>query len=270
MTPRRSWLALLFAPVICATIPVPVRAESSHPVLVELFTSQGCSSCPPADAFVLALPRLGFGRDRVVPLTFHVDYWDDLGWKDPFASPAFTERQRAYARSGLLSSPAGEDGIHGVYTPQMVVGGRVHLSGGRRDAALAEIQRAASGPAPAALEVVAALDGSREQAIVTARVTATARPPAAHDWHLFVALAQKEARTAVKHGENAGETLAEGAVARWLSPPLPISPDGSPVQVKVQRPRDVEWRELELVLFVQSRATGQVVGVRSLAPGPPS
>src|SRR5207253_2749288 len=64
-----------------------------HPVLVELFTSQGCSSCPAADAFVRELPGLGLGRERVLPLTFHVDYWDGLGWKDPFAAPAFTQRQ---------------------------------------------------------------------------------------------------------------------------------------------------------------------------------
>ena len=267
MTPRRSWLLLLVPPLLALLVggSAPLRAAPSHLVLVELFTSQGCSSCPPADAFMLALPGLGFGRDRVVPLTFHVDYWDDLGWKDPFASPAFTERQRAYARSGLLSSPAGEDGIHGVYTPQMVVGGRVHLSGGRRDAALEEIQRAASGPEPAALVATAVLDGPREQALVTARVTAAPRPPAAHEWRLFVALAQKQARTAVAHGENAGDTLLEAAVARWLSPPLPVSTDGGPVQVAVPRPRDVPWGELELVVFVQSQSTGQVVGVRSVA-----
>jgi len=247
-----------------------VSAAPSHPVLVELFTSQGCSSCPPADAFIRALPGLGFGRDRVIPLTFHVDYWDDLGWKDPFASPVFTERQRTYARSGLLASPAGEDGIHGVYTPQMVVGGRVHLSGGRRETALAEIQRAASGPEPAALLASAVLDGPREQAVVTARVTATTRAPAAKDWRLFVALAQKEARTAVAHGENAGETLAEAAVVRWLSSPLAVSSDGTPAQMTVPRPRDLPWRELELVVFVQSQSTGQVVGVRAVALGPPS
>src|SRR6516225_2244237 len=78
-------------------------------VLVELFTSQGCSSCPAADAFVRELPALGLGRDRVVPLTFHVDYWNSLGWPDPFSSSAFTARQQGYADAGHLRAPGGEE-----------------------------------------------------------------------------------------------------------------------------------------------------------------
>lgn len=258
----RPWLAVVTLCVACAG--TPVRAAPTHPVLVELFTSQGCSSCPAADAFVAALPRLGFGRERVIPLTFHVDYWDDLGWKDPFASPRFTERQRAYAQSGRLSSPAGEDGIHGAYTPQMVVGGKVHFSGARRDVALAEIQRAAGTPEPGMLAVTVAPDRARENFAATVRVTARAGAAAGADWRLFVALAQKEGRTAVAHGENAGETLTEAAIVRWLSTPLTVSADGAPVQVLVPRQHSSLARDFELVAFLQSQSTGQVVSVRSL------
>jgi hypothetical protein len=95
----------------CVPLAKAAPGGPPNPILVELYTSQGCSSCPPADALVRELPRLGFGRDRVIPLTFHVDYWDDLGWKDPFASHAFSERQRAYARAGSLVSPDGDSGI---------------------------------------------------------------------------------------------------------------------------------------------------------------
>ena len=115
--------------LLAASACVPAARGSSgeplgpRPVLVELFTSQGCSSCPAADAFVREFPRLGLDRAHVVPLTFHVDYWDDLGWKDPFAAPAFTERQRHYAEGGRLRSPEGADGIQGLYTPQMIVDG---------------------------------------------------------------------------------------------------------------------------------------------------
>jgi len=110
----------------CATVRAAPN-EWRRVVLVELFTSEGCSSCPAADVFVRELPALGFGRDKVVPLTFHVDYWDRLGWKDRFAGPDFTARQEWYARSTKLRSPNGEAGLHGLYTPQLVVDGAVHL-----------------------------------------------------------------------------------------------------------------------------------------------
>ena len=257
----RPCLALAVLSLACAA--APAHATPGHPVLVELFTSQGCSSCPAADAFVADLPRLGLGRERVVPLTFHVDYWDDLGWKDPFASPRFTERQRTYARAGRLRAPGGEDGLRGVYTPQMVVGGQVHFSGGRRDVALSEIQRAARMPEAADLSVQATLDRQGHDVVVTARVTARTAPSPRDDWRLFVALAQKQARTPVAHGENAGETLIEAAIARWLSPALAIATDGTPAQLSAPRPAGTPARDLELVVFVQAQSTGQVVSVRS-------
>ena len=96
-----------------------VQAETRQPVVVELYTSQGCSSCPPADAFLGELAR----QDDVIALSLHVDYWDDMGWKDTFASPNTTARQRAYKQ--VLNSRY-------VYTPQIVVDGRGHAVGSRR------------------------------------------------------------------------------------------------------------------------------------------
>jgi len=240
---------------------VPVaEAAPPHPVLLELYTSQGCSSCPPADAFVRELPRLGFGRDRVVPLTFHVDYWDDLGWKDPFASPAFSERQRAYARAGRLVSPDGSDGIHGSYTPQMIVAGRVHFSGGRRDLALAELRRAEGLPAGATLQGEAVAE--RDSATVTLRLSTQADAATMRSWQARVALAAKHARTPVLHGENGGETLEEAAVVHWLSDAVAVG--GQPIRVLVPRPRGLDWSACELVAFVQTGATGPVVAARAL------
>lgn len=101
-----TFSALDVAPPMTAELP-----SSTLPVVVELFTSQGCSSCPPADAMLTLLA----GKPEVLALSFHVDYWDYLGWADSFAKPEFTERQSAYARA------AGE---RSVYTPQMIVGGQ--------------------------------------------------------------------------------------------------------------------------------------------------
>jgi hypothetical protein len=101
--------------------PLPAAHADTRPVVVELFTSQGCSSCPPADALLRDLA----GRSDVLALGFHISYWDDLGWKDPFSSTAATERQRAYAR---------QFGRGQVYTPQMVVEGRREMVGSDRGA----------------------------------------------------------------------------------------------------------------------------------------
>lgn len=233
---------------------------SPAPVLVELFTSQGCSSCPPADAFVRDLSQIGFGRDRVVPLTFHVDYWDDLGWKDPFASPAFSERQRAYVRAGHLLSPDGTSGISGAYTPQMIIGGRVHFSGGQRELALAELRRAEGLPVVATLQGEAVAE--REHAAVTLRLSTEAPAATILSWQVRVALAAETARTAVLHGENGGEMLEEAAVVRWLSEPVAAST--APIHVVVPRVGDLPWSRCEVVAFVQTGATGPVVATRRL------
>jgi hypothetical protein len=222
-------------------------------VLVELFTSQGCSSCPAADAFVRELPALGLGRDKVAPLTFHVDYWDGLGWKDRFAKPEFTARQEWYARATKLRSPDGEDGITGLYTPQMIIDGEVHLSGRRRTDALAAMERAAKSPPLFELRPRVVAQGSTVD--VTVEVGDREPTKRAAGWRLRVALATRDARTPIARGENAGETLEEAAVVRALSDPLALPPPGAKVHVRLPRPADAA--ELEVVAFAQSE-TGAV------------
>lgn len=258
-------LLLTFAAAGCNASAVAAPAPWRRTVLVELFTSQGCSSCPPADAFVGQLPALGFGRDKVVPLTFHVDYWDGLGWKDPFATPAFTERQRSYARSGKLRSPDGQAGIDGIYTPQMIVDGLVHFSGQRRQDAIREMERAATRPPAFDLVGHATIQGSMIDVVLTATDRADAKGNA--DWHIVVALAATKTRTAVARGENAGATLEEAAVVRALSDriPLPRGPR-SPVTVRLSKPADLPWSGIEIVAFIQSNATGEVGAVSLLDP----
>jgi hypothetical protein len=203
----------------------------------------------------------------VVPLTFHVDYWNGLGWPDPFSSPAFTERQQRYADAGHLRGPAGQESLGGLYTPQMIVDGTVHFSGARRDVALAEIRRAAERAPAVDLVATAALDGDR--ALVTAQVTTRGQAAATddlRDLRLFVAVATRAARTKVTHGENGGETLEEAAVVRALSPPEPISlaAGASPVRVTIARPADVVWPNAELAVVVQSAKTLHVAAAQSV------
>jgi len=110
-----------------ASLPlISPAAAQTRPSVVELFTSQGCSSCPPADALLGEVAR----RNDIIALGFHIDYWDNLGWKDPFSTPQSTERQRRYARQ--FGTP--------VYTPQLVVDGAREMVGSHRDAVLAAIR----------------------------------------------------------------------------------------------------------------------------------
>jgi hypothetical protein len=233
-------------------------------VLVELFTSQGCSSCPPADEFVRDLPRRGLGREKVLPLTFHVDYWDDLGWRDPFATPAFTERQRWYADSGRLRPPGGAGGLSGLYTPQMIVGGTVHFSGGQTAVAAAEIARAA-GRAPE-VDLTGATTRAGDDLTVLLRVAPRAGFDRAQDWRAVVALSAKSTRTRVLRGENRGETLEEAAVVRALSDRLPIGGPAGPLRLTLRKPADLPWAEVEVVAFVQSETTRQIAVARAFDP----
>jgi hypothetical protein len=239
-------------------------ASWRRPVLVELFTSQGCGSCPPADAFVGQLPALGLGKDKVVPLTFHVDYWDRLGWKDPFASGASTGRQEWYARSGKLRSPDGAGGLDGLYTPQMIVDGAVQLSGQRRETALREIEQAAGRPPRFDLGVQPIARGSTLDLTVT--VTALEPPRHDQDWQLVAALAAKKTRTRVGRGENAGETLEETAVVRALSERNPLPAPGGTVRLRLPKPADLPWSNVEVVVFSQSSSTGEIGAVRTADP----
>jgi hypothetical protein len=247
---RLSLLVGALALAACGAAAQGTPLQWRRPVLVELYTSQGCSSCPAADALVRDLPRLGFGRDKVVPLTFHVDYWDELGWKDRFATPAFTERQTRYGHSPTLRSPDGDSRPAGLYTPQMVIDGRVHFSGARRELALSEIRRAAASPPPFTLTAQARAEG--DVAVVTANVA----DPGSHadEWRVRAALALRSARTAVSRGENAGEQLEEAAVVRVLSDPAPLPHP----TIRLRKPSDLRWSDVEIAVFVQSESTLEV------------
>jgi hypothetical protein len=170
-------------------------AAAAGPLVLELFTSQGCSSCPPADALLARLARAGSLGDRALaPLSFHVDYWNDLGWADPYSSPAWTERQRQYARA------IGDDRV---YTPELVVGGADGMVGSNLAAVTGAIQRAAR---PALLAATARWTADA--------VTVTAAAP--DDAEVWVAIWEDGTSTHVPRGENAGETLVSERVVRHL------------------------------------------------------
>jgi len=172
---------------------IPGQAEETRPVLVELFTSQGCSSCPPADALLGELAK----RPDVLALAWHVDYWDGLGWKDKFSSADATHRQYDYAR---------RLGLDSVYTPQLVIDGTAEAVGSNAGAAEAAIRTAAARPVDGPrLALAASPDG-------TGRIELGDGPKqAASVWLIGYDRAQT---TPVGRGENAGRSLTEYQIVR--------------------------------------------------------
>ncbi len=186
-------LAVLFCAALAAT---PGRAETGghQAVVVELFTSQGCSSCPPADALLEELAE----RADVIALSLHVDYWDYIGWKDPYGSPRNTERQRAYAETL---------GLRYIYTPQMVIDGRYNIVGSRRNEVLAKLDASLERPKPVAVDFVSG-DGGK---VVISQGHAPDRGAT-----IWLAIFDEGHDTQVKRGENAGLRIRNVNVVRRL------------------------------------------------------
>lgn len=228
-----------------AAQPRVVRSGTQTVALLELYTSEGCDSCPPADDFVRTLAPKGFTLDRVVPLGLHVDYWDKLGWPDRFAQALFTQRQRAIAARHRSRT---------IYTPQLVLHGQSFDAWGTLER---ELERINQTPARADLDVEI---GAQTSTALT--VTATARvpePTARAKAQLYVALYENHLASKVTAGENAGKTLRhEYVVRQWLDP-VTLNGEGL-ARVQHTFPLRSEWKaaDLGLAVFVQ-QATGEVL-----------
>ncbi len=253
MRPSPVFLAVLPALALAAALASPRHGAAlaagpaeRRPVVVELFTSEGCSSCPPADALLARLSReQPVAGAEVIALELHVDYWNYLGWTDPFSSAAFTTRQRAYADAF---------GQRGVYTPQLVVDGTADLLGSNEPGARAAI-------ATAAREAKARVEVTRSGDRVSIAVTDASEKAGPAD--VWLAITEDGLATAVRRGENAGATLAHGPVVRALDRVATLS--GAPGALAT---KDVEvtvkpaWRRegLRAVAFVQRRGSLHIAG----------
>lgn len=189
-------------------IVVPAAGPATRtPVLVELFTSEGCSSCPPADRLLESLDRVQpVPGAEIVVLSEHVDYWDRLGWKDSFSSAAYTSRQQTYGRRLHVES---------VYTPQMVIDGRDQVLGSDAQAVKEAVARSAANP-----KLPVAISGAVRKGRVVQFLLEVPRLPEGSGFaraDVWVALAGERAESAVSKGENSGRRLTHVAVARRLS-----------------------------------------------------
>jgi hypothetical protein len=248
-----SFLAAIFTLSAGALVSAPADNNSGRvPVLLELFTSEGCSSCPPADRLLEILDQKQpvAGADLIV-LSEHVDYWDQLGWKDPFSSSLYTARQQGYAN---------RLGGNGVYTPQLVVDGRFGFVGSDGHEASSAIQEAIRDrKIPIAIS-----NASRDGNQVTAHIELPAADPSLKGARgiLYVALADNRAESHVARGENAGRSLAHVAVTRVLKQVGIIdlgAATAKDVTLAIQPEEGANGSRL--VSFIQDPKTGRVLAV---------
>jgi hypothetical protein len=211
------------------------------PILVELFTSEGCSDCPPADAVLQKLIETQpVGGAEIIGLGQHVDYWDDLGWKDRFSSAALTNRQQLYATRFSSQS---------IYTPQMVVDGRAEFVGSDAAAARRAIERSLStahGTVRVAIEAATA-----DHVVVSVTAGELRRLGRGDRADIVVAITEDHLRSDVKRGENHGRVLTHAAVVRYMAA-IAQTGDGSSV-ARADIPIAADWQrdELKVVAFVQ-------------------
>jgi hypothetical protein len=234
---------IAMAAVLGAGAAQAMAADTPRVSLLELYTSEGCNSCPPADRWVSNLPRPRLVPDRLVVLAFHVDYWNYLGWPDRFSQARFTERQRALARANRLRT---------IYTPQLVLNGRDYRNSGNIETRVAGARIPSIGLALKAERGDAALEVS-----VVATPAGNAR---GEETELYVAVYENNLETQVKAGENRGVRLRHDYVVRKLIGPVAVAAN-KPTHWAGEIPIDRDWKagDLGVAAFVQETQGGEVL-----------
>jgi len=244
-------LAIVAAAVVYFSIQPGQASDSTSPrkpVIVELFTSEGCSSCVPADELLRHLAQDLAGRNvQVIPLGLHVDYWNSLGWKDRFSSAEFSHRQEDYERSL---------GVEGPYTPQMIVDGTTEFVGNDARRAVRVITQAAGQPEGAEVKISA---GEKD------RLAVSVKAPGAANANILLAITEDNLSTEVGAGENNGHTLHHAAVVRELRKLGQLQNGSFETSVPLALHDDWKRADLRAVVFVQEGRAGKIRGGASVA-----
>ncbi|HUF02871.1 MAG TPA: DUF1223 domain-containing protein [Aridibacter sp.] len=229
------------------TAPDKAPASAKQPVLVELFTSEGCASCPPAEKNLAYLQtEQPYAGVEIITLAFHVDYWNGLGWRDPFASPLFTQRQRIYDRKFRTGN---------IYTPQMVVDGDIEFIGSKLEKAEKAISRSIRNEK-------GDIDIDVRDGKISIKIT---RLPESDYASVYLAYAEDGLSSDVKRGENAGKTLSHVSVVRALNGVGRIEPGQTAFELVTALNIDRSWdrERLKVVVFVQENHTRKIFAAAS-------
>ncbi|HEV2288967.1 MAG TPA: DUF1223 domain-containing protein [Candidatus Acidoferrales bacterium] len=227
-------------------------------MLVELFTAEGCSSCPPAEKLLAALEaRQPASNAEIIPLEEHVDYWNHDGWTDPFSSSDWTARQQDYVFKFKESSP---------YTPEMVVDGDAHFNGSMGHTAVMAIEAAARQP-ETEITVSSGQPGSHDAEAFSVKVAAIQGDPQGDTADVWLAITETGLHSNVTAGENAGQELYHVAVMRYLHKIGVVHSDSDPIAysgtAEVKLKSNWKLENLSVVVFVQDKKSLRVLGVAS-------
>ena len=261
-------LVFLAAILIAAELHLPAQSGGPQPasesapaipVVVELFTSEGCSSCPPADALLARMETAQpFKGVRIIAMEEHVDYWNQQGWVDPFSSLEWTDRQQVYTTALHQNGP---------YTPQMVVNGRTQLVGSRGDQAVKAVQEAESVPAPS-VKLIAAAAGTPSEPHFTVSVGKLTQLSPGDSAEVWLAITESGLSSQVERGENAGRNLSHASVLRSLR--RIGNADGraesESFQGEAWTKLKTNWKRenLTAVVFVQEKKSRRILGAASM------
>lgn len=241
--------------LLCTScIPLALAAERPAPVIVELFTSEGCSSCPAAERTLARLEQTQpVPGAQVIAIEEHVDYWNQLGWADPFSSPQYRARQNDYA----VAFHAGN-----IYTPQMVVNGAVEFVGSDMNRAYHEIMSAAQAEATQIDLGIAANSRDPEMLDLSVHVS-TPRTVKLKDATVYLAITEGNLITFAQRGENAGRTLRHSSLARSFGVIGKVDPrgaSGGQLISTLRLPREWKRENTRAVVFVQERESFHITG----------
>ena len=235
--------------VLVSELPKETSDKKEKPlVLVELFTSEGCSSCPPADRVLAELEKKQSNPNaEIVALSMHVDYWNSIGWKDRFSSPLFSQRQNIYGEKFKLDS---------IYTPQMIVDGAKQFVGSNIDEANKAINESAKLPK-------AKIDLAVSENNLKINISDV---PAHNDATFFLAIAEGNLSTKVGGGENGGRTLEHNSVVRDLKPLGKILAADNKIETATVFQLQTDWNKanLKLVVFIQDNQSRKILGANFL------
>ncbi len=239
----------LHSPEVSAA--TPARPDNSQQaVIIELFTSQGCSSCPPADLLLSKIGRERFAGGAIIPLAFHVDYWNRIGWTDPFSSRQWSDRQNRYAAVRRSSQ---------VYTPQLLLNGGAQVVGNNERLVRDELSRQLKAPRSGSISIDNVAAG---ESIVSMDLTASLRGTASSSADVYVVIVENGVTTAVKSGENVGRRLVNDHIVRSLTRSFAVKSGSAAGKHTVNVNLDPTWRRegLGIVAFIQDPKTLLIQG----------